>query len=822
MKKISKLAVYFCAMLLVVILAAVPLRAYAAETVESTQAVLGDALTEDETNEGSDGLTTDEFRVRVVPGLNGYYKMGAAVPLMIYLESMNEDFEGLVRVIVPSGEYGTDAVAYEKEIMLTAGSEKAISMSVENVSAISKMKMELENSAGKVVLEYEIEAKSQANESALVGILSNDFTALNYFDGKTLNFNSYQATTQVVELDADTLPDQDSGLDALGYLVINSFDTSLLSEEQYEALKGWVENGGVLIIGTGSDYKQTLSGFQDGFIGGNIGAPRTGELNLAAEEDGVSFTEADGIVDLSVEGGYVLDAVMSIPELIWTKDCGQGHVVMTAFNLGMEPVSGWSQKDEMAELLLTSAASGYSAQRIENLNYGTSTNSWTLSNALDSLHDVAYPPIKLLAVLFVVFVFFAGPGLYLILKAADKREWMWGMVPALAVVVTAGVFLFSRDLRITDPISASVTTNYYDAKSDAVSRKAYLGIQVPEASKEEIALQDKLFNLHLIDGNINYMWYDSFYDSADSYDYKAALRELSEGYLLTTKNAETFQSTYLTADCAADTGEEYGLDTKVSKNLSGIRGTVTNNTGYDMMGVSVYADSRVVLIGDLKAGESVDFTESDNITFSVLYMGFPGYQYDDWVEDQALLSKLEGVWGLFSEEYLYSMDAMDVYTFAWIPEWDADYMAQEDVKEVNTAMMVRRDVASYENYPDATATTLFQYTSGSPQTWDTDGWMYASEVEVSFDISTVFSEVYALIRAEDDASPWGNTGTVTVYGYNFQTGEYDELFTDGLTMEFPDGFPYMDENGMIKMKFVSSLADETDYAPEITVIGGGR
>lgn len=818
MKKVCKLAALFCMSLMLSWTISAPMTAYASAQ-EDAQAE--EENTQEESKETNDGLTTDNFKVRAVPGLDGYYKQGAPVPLTVYLESLNEDFEGIIRVIVPGSSYGANAVAYEKNIMLTAGEEKMVSMPVDNMYGMSVMKMELVNTSGKVVLEYDIKTKNQMDESILVGILSDDFTALNYFDGEDLDFSSYAASTQIVELDADTFPDLESSLEALSYLVINSFDTSTLSEAQYGALKGWVENGGILILGTGSDYRQTLSGLQDGFVSGNIGSFCSGELRLDEGDNAVSFSENDGIIDLSMEEGRTLEGILSMPELVWIQDIGQGHVVMTAFNLGMEPVSSWAEKNQLARMLLMSSASGYNVQRIQNLNYGNNADTWMIQSAVDDLHRVSEPNMPVLVILFVVFVFFAGPGLYLILKAADKREWMWGIVPAMSIVVTAGVFLLSRDMRINAPQEASVTALYYDSQKDAAFQKVYMGIQVPGASGEEVTLNPNLNNLKVMDDYGNYTWYGSYSMETDNYNYKTAVREQTDGYLLTIRNGSTFESSYMTAEYVAETQEEFGLQTQISKSISGIRGTVTNNTGYDLKGVSVYTDSLMVIIDELKAGESKSFEESDNQFFKPGYVDFYNYNFDSVKDDPDLQSQLGGAWDLFCYDYMESVTSMDVYTFGWVSEWEADYVAEEKVEEANVAMIVRRDQVSYEDYPDADAASLFPYTMGSPNNWDMDGWMYASEVEVSFDISPVMTDIYALIRAADDMSQWGNTGNVTVYGYNLQTDEYDELFTDGMIMEFPDGCPYIDENGIVKMKFISSLVDETDYAPEITAIGGG-
>ena len=824
MGKMLKRAALFAVILALFFVVSRPMGTCTAQAAEGVQGESDETVSED-SGDGTEvlngGLTTEDFRVRAVPGLNGYYKQGAPVPLTLYLESLKEDFEGIIRVIVSGSAYGSGAVAYEKDIMLTAGEEKMVSMPVDNMYGMSLMKLELVNSSGKVVLEYDIKTRSQANENVLVGILSSDFTALNYFDGKNLDFSNYTVPTQIVELDADTFPDQTSSLEALSYLIINSFDTSVLNEAQYAALKGWVENGGILILGTGSDYRQTLSGFQDGFINGDIGAFQSGEFRLAGSEDAVSFSENDGVVSLSLGEGSTLEGVLGTSELIWKQEIGQGNVVMTAFNLGMEPVSSWAEKGEMAKSLLTSAASGYSIQRMQNLNYGNSTDSWEISNAVDNMHQVSEPNMLLLGILFAAFVFFAGPGLYLILKAADKREWMWGIVPALSIVVTAGVFLLSRDMRINAPQEASVTSLCYDSGKDSISRKVYMGIQVPGASEEEVALNENLHNLKVLDDYGHYTWYGAYGMETDNYNYKTAVREQAEGYRLRIKNGSTFESSYMTAEYTENTAEEFGLETSVSKSVSGIRGTVTNHTECDLKGVSVYTDSYMVILDELKAGESKSFEESDNQFFKPGYTDFYSYHFDSIGDDTDTQEQLASIWNLFSNEYMGSADAATVYTFGWIPEWKADYVVDEKVEEAKTAMIIRQDQAVYEDYLDAEAVTLFPYTVGSPNNWDMDGWMYDSEVEVSFDIGSVMTDVYALIRAEDNMSAWGNTGNVTVYGYNLQTEEYDELFTAGNVMEFSDGCPYIDENGVIRMKFTSSLVDETDYAPEITAIGGG-
>ena len=774
-------------------------------------------------------ISTDDFEIRVVCGLDGNYRSGASIPVTIYMESRNADFEGTVRMIVPANtDYGTEAAAYEKDVMLGAGVQKSVTMSVYSNSGLNYFKFQLEDAKGNCILDKNITMKGQSGDSALAGVLSDDYTALNYFDGKTISLDSYTGSVRLTELSEDNLPEQASGLEALSYLIINSYDTSKLSEAQYTAIKSWVDQGGVLIIGTGSDYKQTLSLFQDDFVKGTVGDPVEGVFRLVSDQKGeqeISFTKKEGIVHLSLDEGEPLDGILKDSSLIWNRDYGQGHVVVTAFNLGMEPVSSWDQKASMGTLLLENAASGYSSSRIEQLNYGSYTVSgWTMSNALDALYDIEYPNLKLMAVLFLIFVVLVGPGLYLILKLADKRELMWFLVPVLSAAFTAGVFGVSRNLRIEDPRGASITTLYYDMDSQDSSRQVDLAIQVPDARERQVKLNGDLTNLRLtMDDYYSYNIMYSYTQASSEerkYEYKAAVRETAEGYQLNIRNKSTFDSVYMTLNALpdADGQEQCGLEVDLDRKTTGISGTVTNHTGYDLQWVSVYAESRVIMIGELKAGESREIQESDNQYFEYdLYnINIPGYDnnYDREYRVQ------NNIWDLFCNRYLYAMGQSDVYVYASIDSWDADYIADEGMRENNGAVMVLHKTMGYSDYSGAELLNLYDYAKNSGDVWDSDGQMYAQTAEVEFDIGAYVSEVQALIRAKDSEAPsYANTSNVKVYGFNVKTKQYDELFTDGEVMKFKEHCPYLNEDGTMKLKFECSTVYE-DFSPRIMVVGG--
>ena len=807
-------------------------QAFATSVTSSSGKTSGGTSGSTNANKSTGGKTangvfnTDEFEIRVVCGLDGNSRSGVSIPVTIYMKSLKDDFEGTVRLITPgSSDEGTDATAYEKAVNLTAGTQKVVTMSVLNTASISSLKFQLEDQKGKLLIDRNVMMNSRSNNNALVGVLSDDYTALNYFDGQGINVtDSYSGTSTLVELKQDTLPEQKSGLDALSYLIINGYDTSRLTKNQNDAIRYWVEQGGVLIIGTGSDYKQTLSAFQDdSFLTGSVKGAVKGSLELATGKgQAVSFTEQEGIMDLSLTDGTLLKGVLKQEGLIWNKDYGQGHIVVTAFNLGMKPVKDWSDNKSFASLLMEKSAAGYSATRLSNLNDGSGEDSWSLQQALDGLHNIKTPDMKLMMWMFIAFIVFSGPVLYLLLKIADKREWMWILVPVLSAAFTAAVFFINKDLRIDEPMEASVTSLYYDMDGKnlkSVSENVSMALQVPGAKEEVVHMDSSLYNLKMYGSLSDSMYSYSTGTSTRNYDYKAAVREGSQGYELALKNTATFASTYMAWNHVANDQQTCGLDLDLVRNSTGISGTVTNRTGHDLRCVSIFVKSRMVVIGDLKNGKSASFQESDNklsVDYYDLYsLNIPGLSSSSREYNQII-----NVWNLFSNRYLYNMNQMDVYTYGYASDWTADYVTDEQVREDNAVMFIRHDSVGYSDYNDADVLNLYDYAVNVGDDWDIDGSMYVQTAEVEFNLSSQLTSVYALIRAKDSDAVNGPTRNTKVYAYNYQKKAYEELFTDGETLKFKKDCPYFNKNGKMKFKFTCNTVYE-DYSPQITVIGGG-
>lgn len=748
-------------------------------------------------------ICTEDFDIRVTCGLQGNYRYGAATPVNIRINSARADFDGVLRVIVPSSTED-EWVAYEKEILLTKGVEKTVSLSINAMNYVSQFLFQVENSKGKVVVERTIEMAGRNSDSALVGVLSDDYTALNYLDGLLLSLSSYTGNTQLIELDEDSFPEQASGLEALSFLVINSFDTSRLSEAQLVAIDQWVNQGGALILGTGPDYAQTVSG-----LNGRMFTLQANDVH-------------EGVLDLSVENAYLLTEVLSDDQLLQALDYGKGRIVFSSMNLGMEPLVSWEDRPVFAQCLLEKVADGTVGLRIGSLNYGNDMSySWATNEALSAQFGSKSPQTGL--ILLILGLFLLLPLiLYFVLKKLDKRELLWGIIPGSAIVCVMFIMLSTSNLRIRHPQTASITLLQENAYQTCTS-SVYLETLLPNTGKINLSFADELANLQLRKRGY---YYNS--DTNPAKDYNLAIRQTAEGYHVRMKNKSTFSEKYFSfeRDAKSDQSIMEGLELSATNSLMGMEGSVTNNTGYDLEGVLVFSGSWIVRIGHLDNGENKSFVQSDNAMFSPSSSYYRDLFYSDMGLSEEEMGKLILSYRMIFEDYFNNSgytftNENRVMAMGYISDWDADYVAEKNVGEHNAAMLMREYEVPFSGYEDAIVLNLFDY-AVDRDNWDpADGQLYAQSVDVAFDMRFKgVSNVHALMRGDSNLG-YGTTDNVTVYALNAVTGDYEEIFAEGMVMEFDGACPYLLEDGMIRLRFTCKY-EYSDYAPRITVIGGAR
>ncbi len=185
---------------------------------------------------------------------SGYFKYGEWLPVWVELENQGQDIEAEIRVEVSTSQ---GLIVYEVPVSLPSGSHKRTPVYVlpNNFSRELVIKLVSE---GKTILSSKAVVRPQSNISFFSGLVAPQRGALSLLSGVKLP--GQERPKILVDLTLAEIPERADALHSFDLLVFNDVDTTRLTPGQKDALVGWVQNGGHLVIGGGAGAQRTLAG----------------------------------------------------------------------------------------------------------------------------------------------------------------------------------------------------------------------------------------------------------------------------------------------------------------------------------------------------------------------------------------------------------------------------------------------------------------------------------------------------------------------------------------------------------------------------------
>ncbi len=519
-----------------------------------------------------------------------------------------EDFTGAVQVIFPNPGYGN--CAYQTELTLPAQGKKQFTITVSDRA--------VGTARGECTLIF-LDEKEQVLQSiplrsvfgnALtgisVGILSDEASDLSFMDvgGQDFDIQYMSSPLKLVELNQDNLEEY---LNGLYFLVIDRFQVSSLTEESIRSIEDWVKGGGWLLIGTGEYAEQTLSGFDEDFIGVDlIGVSEPGEENIVSSNAekydfyysytgaGIDFTNmAVAELDYDRVNGYFHESTEN-PALC--GPVGDGAVSVFYFSLGdkeLQNLVGSYEVRRMYEETMYDSVS-YSSAGYSGMEY-VAPRALALIDHLNT--DMDFTWLEVMVILYVVLV---GPVLYLLLRRCKKCEWYWVCAPALGILFIAGVFFLGQGIRVRGTRVYSVTAQ----KADGNHADTYFLAYHAGVKPWRVRLQD---SYDMAGPGVN--GYSGIYgQSADDYYYFVG--QDGEGLSVGIKPGENFESGFLYAGGRAKSRGTISCDGLKGIGSGSAEGTITNGTDCAMAYLAVRANSYIMIFSDVKAGETIDLGQA--------------------------------------------------------------------------------------------------------------------------------------------------------------------------------------------------------------------
>ena len=559
--------------------------------------------------------------------------------IRLTVENQGADWEGVVRLAVDEGYVRPSA--YDTALSLPQGSRKQL---VVRVPANS-----IDNTDGTVIVTLldrnDEEAASKEFrrllmgrlEALTMGILSDSYAELTYLDmgGEEIYFYNDFYPIKLVELQQSSLEDE---LDALTVLVIDKYNTDLLTPDELYAIESWNLNGGVLVIGTGIYAEDTLGGLEDSYLG-------------------IDYYEVDASKDTSYyDGGDVDWSQLTTVELLNTTtrysrsyhdyytgsflgSMGNGSICALSYSLvelgqANDFYLNTTQEEFVKQILEN--ASDYASSRYSSSSY-YDDNSYYIRSMMgvvgNSNSILNFGVLKGIVIAYVIFV---GPVIYLILRFLKRRELYWIAVPVMAVLGIVLVFFAGRGFEVVSTQVYSVSV-----KDLSDSEKTVTYMHCFDANRRE-------WGLRLADGceYVGPLYNTAYGSNNDSYYYHIK----KEGDILSVgiNPDSNFEDSYfyLSRPASGDWVEgsillqDVEIDVTGKTGSSNLKGTVVNDTNQDIDYFAVIGNDSLYIFENLQAGEVCDLQNTmplDHISGYYYSSYIYAYMYDfldDYYDDR--------------------------------------------------------------------------------------------------------------------------------------------------------------------------------------------
>jgi hypothetical protein len=550
----------------------------------------------------AEGLKDEvKINMKVDVGFDGYYKLGNYAPFYFEIDNKLKDINGELQIELP--DEMDNLTVYSMQVNLPNNSTKKFVMNVPINRFTSKLQVNIVEGKNKVFTKS-IKVNPGANvETFGLGILSDDYESVKYIN-KIPTGNYSQFSTKTVKLTAGIFSDSVDALRNFNVIVINNFDTSKLTKEQYVALKTWVTDGGMLLLGTGPSYSKTLAIFKDDFISGEIGEVSTistNQLYKVAQGGAVGESMEISALSMNFKASSTVVAEGSIP-LVVKMEKGSGSVAVTAFDLGLEPLSSWVGRSSFSEKLLQKLLPNLYNNPYFSKDIYMNNNIYAIDNSLRNIPELPKAKTNSLIIVLFAYIILVAPLSYLVLKKLDKREWMWITVPAASLIFAFIIYMTGFGTRMNEPIVNVINIVEFSSSGNATP-KSFAGVFTPNKSNMRVEAAEGM-NIKPIILNM----YDHYGPQVNPNDKKekqiitkvtVSPRTVVEFY----KNSVWSMKTLILNNNESITGK---FDAEINHAKSSYQGTVTNKSGFDLQECYIATSNQIIDIGPIKNGETID------------------------------------------------------------------------------------------------------------------------------------------------------------------------------------------------------------------------
>jgi hypothetical protein len=427
------------------------------------------------------------------------------------------------------------------------------------------------------------------------------------------------ASLQVLYTDPRALPAMVQGYAMMDAIALADQPLDSLTEDQTEALKQYVRDGGLLLLSGGGD----LARLKGQFYAEMLPVTPTGAASAGAlpELEG-RYQERLGIPEpVALLRGTLKPGARTLfgtlpgstgYGLVAARPYGCGTVVVTAFDYLAPEFRGWKAAPALWRDLLRSGNEAVSARDLLwNNTRNVDMNGLRLADALAGRQATSAPAFSTVAIFLGAYIFLLVPFSYFVLKKMDKREFAWITAPILIAGFTVVSYLIALSIK-----GGALTLNRAvvletQANSDQVAGYGQMTLYSPRRAGYDIGFGDP------DDPNNPYrslapgevytpLYQDIARELMIEHDKTTTIRG-AEVKLWDKRSFDVPVAVSPGGPIEAKTAwisELDGGSADLSERIANVRVTVTNKTRFALKDCALVSSAQQVPLGDMAPGET--------------------------------------------------------------------------------------------------------------------------------------------------------------------------------------------------------------------------
>lgn len=765
---------------------------------------------------------SEAYEIKVSYGIQGKYRAMKYIPVTVEVNSLERDFIGEIEVRVASSNMGTYD-AYSKEVSLTKGEISKVTIPVKVLENSSKMTVNIVEN-GKVLSQKKtLISNGRVTETNLfTGVLTDDATSLGYIGNvKFDSSRGFEGTIENVYLDENIIGENNLNIDGLDAIIINNYNMSNLKKEQYDAINSWINKGGTLILGAGANESKTIGSIDKDFL--QVKSNGVKEENLTLVEDNLKLITSN----LEVKDAKIKNGTSEKP-LVYSIEKGRGEILITTFDLGLEPLISSKDASQFLSLILTDAANGIFDK---NMNGGYMGQGYYRARELmQSIPINEIVGTKSLIVVFGLYALIIGIVLYIVLKKLNKRDLTWIAIPAISIVFALVIYFMGSSTRVNDVILNQNNIVSVDKDGKGLA-KGYIGIGTKY--KEDVIIEKPE------DVTMNYITQDTHYYGNPEEEIKDRLR------VKTTYKGNNSYFTFADSDALdMKTFEVIGKEQVIPKidsnfNLSdgNLNGAVKNNLDKNINKLILVAGQNVWDLGELPKGEekAIEGAATSGGAGLQAYSDTLNQKYYDarWNDKEKLkteeyknILRTSSLLASVSDELYINKEIKLIAITDLSIEYGIDFGKKSISKFDTTAIIqdVDIDFKSKDgtlNFPDG----FFSYkvdsvnSSSNVHLDEYSGYIYGQgDIIFDYKIDDNIDVTEVMVKSGVDRYGYNGGENGEKFIYNYKTSNYEKITLSQGFEKIKDIENYI-ENNTVKIKVTVDEMKGQSMIPRITVKG---